>query len=41
MYFDAGENDAGTPEILETHHRLDDAFDGAVILVGYAFKTLD
>ncbi len=28
----AGQYDACTPEILEPHHRLDDAFDGTVIL---------
>ena len=31
--FDASEDDARTPEILEAHHRLDDAFDGAAILL--------
>jgi hypothetical protein len=32
--FDAGQDDTSTPEILEAHHWFDDAFDGAVILVG-------
>jgi hypothetical protein len=38
--FDAGENDACTPEILEAHHRLDDAFDGAVILLDDVIQVL-
>jgi hypothetical protein len=29
----AGQDDACTPEILESHHRFDDAFDGTVILL--------
>ena len=32
--FDACQDDAGAAKILEAHHRLDDAFDGTVILVG-------
>jgi hypothetical protein len=31
--FDAGEDDACAPEILETQSRLDDALDGTVILL--------
>ena len=30
---DAGQDDARTPEILEPHHRFDNAFDGPVILL--------
>jgi hypothetical protein len=31
--FDAGQDDARAAEILEPHHRSDDAFDGAVVLL--------
>ncbi|CAB3774743.1 hypothetical protein LMG29542_08121 [Paraburkholderia humisilvae] len=37
---DAGQDDASTPEILETHHWFDDAFDGAVILLHDAIRYL-
>jgi hypothetical protein len=30
---DAGQDDARTAEILEPHHRFDDALDGAVVLL--------
>jgi hypothetical protein len=38
--FDAGQDDASTPEILETHHWFDDAFDGPVILLHDVIQVL-
>jgi hypothetical protein len=31
---DAGQNNARAPETPEPHHRLDNAFDGSMVLVG-------
>jgi hypothetical protein len=38
--FDANQDDASTPEILEAHHWFDDAFDGAVILLHDVIQVL-
>jgi hypothetical protein len=38
--FNAGKNDARPSEILKAHHRLDDAFDGAVILLDDIIQVL-
>lgn len=38
--FDAAENNARTPEALETHHRTDYAFDGTVILLDDVVQVL-
>jgi hypothetical protein len=37
---DAGQDDASTPEILETHHWFDNAFDGPVILLHDVIQIL-
>ncbi|MEA3094757.1 MAG: hypothetical protein QOJ04_6099, partial [Caballeronia sp.] len=39
--FDAGQDDAGAPRILETHHRPGDAFDRPVILPYDVIQILD
>ncbi|MBB5448174.1 hypothetical protein HDG38_006821 [Paraburkholderia sp. WSM4177] len=39
-HLDAGQNDARTPETLEAHDRLDDTFDGAVILLDDVVQIL-
>ncbi|MGF6935951.1 hypothetical protein OKW41_005113 [Paraburkholderia sp. UCT70] len=39
-HVDAGQDDAGTPEILETQHRPDDAFDGPVVLLDNVVQIL-
>lgn len=38
--FDACQDVAGAARILEAHHRLDDAFDGTVILLDDVVQVL-
>ena len=38
--FNARKDDARAPEIIEAHHRPDDAFDGAVVLLGNIVQVL-
>jgi hypothetical protein len=38
--FDAGQNDASTPEILEAHHWFDDGLEDTVILLHDVIQVL-
>ena len=39
-HFDAGQDDARAPKILETHHGFDDTFDGTMVLLDNVIQIL-